>query len=60
MDIPANIDDPGPTPRFLKNTFPKSGNMLAMTDLNRRSAIVEIGGQYKPHRNRLFPARMDP
>jgi hypothetical protein len=33
MDIPANRDDPGPTPRFLKKAFPNSGNTLAMTDL---------------------------
>jgi len=41
MDIPANIDDPGPTPRFLKNAFPKSGNTLAITDLSQLSAVVE-------------------
>jgi hypothetical protein len=33
MDIPANNDDPGPTPRFLKNAAPNKGKTLAITDL---------------------------
>jgi hypothetical protein len=31
-EIPARSADPGPSPRFTKNTLPKSGNTLAIAE----------------------------